>query len=111
MSPDTTFGGVTTILIKEKTFEPRNLTIRAGDTVFWINTSQHAHTVTSNPVYVRRPRNVQTPSGATPFDSGEIKGDGTFHETLTVPGVYRYVCSIHEDHSRIGTITVTASNP
>jgi plastocyanin len=69
------------------------ITIEKGDTVMWMWTSAHPHTVTNKP-------------GSTEiFDSGTITGIGqTYSHTFTEVGVNPYVCLIHA--SMQGTITV-----
>src|SRR5262245_52389223 len=47
-------------------FNPRDITIRAGDTVTWKNASKDIHTVTADPVRVSRKEHVSLPQGAKP---------------------------------------------
>ena len=69
-NPDGTFG-----------FNPKALTVSVGTTVTWKNTTQVAHTVTSD--------------DATSFDSGAIAAGGTFSFTFTKPSTPAYHCDIH----------------
>ncbi len=62
-------------------FTPQTLTVAVGTTVTWKNTTQIAHTVTSD--------------DGTSFDSGAMAGDGTFSFTFSKPGTYTYHCDIH----------------
>ena len=61
-------------------FSPQTLTVPVGMTVTWKNTTQVAHTVTSD--------------DAVTFDSGAIPAGGTFTFTFTKAGSYAYHCDI-----------------
>jgi plastocyanin len=59
-------------------FQPRQLTIKLGQTVTWINRGQNVHSIVSN-------------VGVLPaFDSGGLGGTQIFTWTPTQPGVYGY---------------------
>jgi plastocyanin len=77
-------------------FSPATYTTKAGSTITWVNKDTIAHTVVSTSV----------PSGASSFSSGNIQYGNTYSVTLTVPGTYKYECSIHP--SMIGTLIVTS---
>ena len=66
-------------------FSPASLTIKAGTTVMWKNTTQAPHTVTSD--------------DGKSFDSGSANPitaqGGTFSFTFNTPGTFAYHCSIH----------------
>ncbi len=63
------------------TFSPNNLTIQAGDTVKWINSSQGFH-------------NVVADDGS--FSSGSPSTDlWTFIKVFTQPGINPYYCAVH----------------
>ena len=66
-------------------FSPATLTIKAGTTVTWKNTTAVPHTVTSD--------------DGKSFDSGSSNPIaaqvGTFSFTFTTPGTFAYHCSIH----------------
>src|SRR6266446_565625 len=66
-------------------FSPATLTIKAGTTVVWKNTTQVAHTVTSD--------------DGKSFDSGSSNPiapqSGTFSFKFATPGTYAYHCTIH----------------
>ena len=68
-------------------FSPANATVVIGvnNTVVWTNEDSVGHTVVSKAV----------PSGAASFSSPIISKGGEFNVTLTVPGVYKYFCSLH----------------
>ena len=66
-------------------FSPATLTIKAGTTVTWKNTTAVGHTVTSD--------------DGKSFDSGTANPiaaqSGTFSFTFKTPGTFAYHCSIH----------------
>ncbi len=68
-------------------FGPDTVTVVVGvnNTLVWTNNDVAAHTVTSTSV----------PSGAKAFNSGLMAPNAVFTQTLTVPGTYNYVCSLH----------------
>ena len=80
-------------------FSPNPLRIKAGETVEFRNISAFTHTVSS------RARAI--PAGAEPFNSGQIKGGGTYRHTFTVPGTYNYFCDPHEGAGMSGIIIVS----
>jgi plastocyanin len=77
-------------------FAPQNATVVIGvnNTLFWTNEDTAPHTVTS----------VTVPAGAASFNSGILASGGTYTLTLTVPGTYKYYCSLHD--WMLGTIVV-----
>jgi len=79
-------------------FGPDTATVVVGvnNTIVWTNDDVAAHTVTFTSV----------PSGATPANSEIIAPNGFFTVTLTVPGTYHYICSLHSWMK--GTIIVKA---
>jgi plastocyanin len=92
----------------ELKFVPNRITIHVGQTVKWINEADEGgagHTVTTNPEKVTDPKHVSMPSGAKPFDSGNINPGKSYMYTFKVPGVYKYACAPHEGMMR-GEITV-----
>lgn len=87
-------------------FVPDVVQARAGDTIEFTNESNFVHTVTADPTLVKNPANVVLPAGAAPFHSGKLLPGKTFTQTLTVPGLYQYVCLPHELHGMQGQIEV-----
>jgi plastocyanin len=76
-------------------YVPEALTIPVGTTVTWINNDTVTHTVTSTSV----------PSGASSFTSGFLAYGNKFSYTFTVPGTYKYDCTVHPFMT--GTVVVT----
>ncbi len=68
-------------------YAPATVTVVVGvnNTITWTNNDVAAHTVTSATI----------PTGATSFNSQIMAAGSTFSVTLTVPGTYQYVCSLH----------------
>ena len=88
------------------TFSPLSITIRAGETVEWRNTSLMVHTVTADPSKATVDGSVSLPSGGQPFDSGNLNPEATFRHTFRTPGTYRYFCIPHEGVRMRGTVIV-----
>ena len=78
----------------EKTFSPRNLTVRVGDTVRWTSGPDKPHTVTfaAGSVITGRPISNLLGSGQS------------FQETFNAVGTFSYLCQLHD--GMVGTITV-----
>ena len=87
-------------------FKPDRITIHAGDTVEWKNTSSFVHTVTADARRAPEGTKVVLPTGAAPFDSGNIKADGSYRHTFTVPGTYKYICVPHAELGMTGEVIV-----
>ncbi|HEX9775107.1 MAG TPA: plastocyanin/azurin family copper-binding protein [Actinomycetota bacterium] len=63
-----------------RAFTPREVTIKAGETVTWTNDDAQAHTVTADD---------------DAFDSGFIEATESFSLTFEEAGTYRYFCTPH----------------
>lgn len=87
-------------------FEPRQVSISAGQTVQWKNNTGDPHTVTVVPDKALVPADVALPANAQPFDSGTIAAGMTFAHTFTTPGNYRYFCTLHEGNGMVGEVVV-----
>ena len=94
------------ISIIQKTFQPANLTVKAGDTVTWTVTQaiSDPHSVTSGSY-------KDTSTAGKVFDSGiKLKSNGdSFSFQFTTAGTFSYFCAVHPD-TMSGTITVTDAN-
>lgn len=88
-NPDAPPAGV--IVIKNFAFRPTTLTVRAGETVTWVNceTNSTSHTSTSN---------------GNLWDSGLIAPSTTFDHTFATAGSFAFHCIPHAFMT--GTITV-----
>ena len=82
----------TAVSIDNFTFNPPQLTIKAGTTVTWTNKDDIPHTVTAV---------------GKLFKSKVLDTDNGFSFTFTTPGSYAYFCSLHPHMT--GTIVVEAA--
>jgi plastocyanin len=89
-------GGGAQVGMKDIQFDPKDITVKAGETITFTNDEAVAHDVhkTSGP-------GKDFASGPT---GGMQEGD-TFKLTLDQPGTYDYVCDVHAP-GMAGTITV-----
>lgn len=77
-------------------FQPASLTIKAGTVVVWLNDSDGAHTVTSDP------------GAPTPFNTTSHVTQGkTFALVFNTPGTYHYHCNLHPTTMK-AVVNVTA---
>ena len=79
------------VKIDNFTFNPQQITVKAGDTVTWVNHDDIPHTVTSKTMVLR---------------SKAMDTDDKFSFTFAKPGSYPYFCSLHPHMT--GTIVVEA---
>ena len=80
------------VKIDNFTFNPKQVTVKAGDTVTWVNHDDIPHTVTSKTLV---------------FRSNALDSDDKFSFTFTAPGSFDYFCSLHP--MMTGTIVVEAA--
>jgi amicyanin len=80
------------VKIDNFTFNPKQVTVKAGDTVAWVNHDDIPHTVTSKTMA---------------FRSKALDSDDKFSFTFTAPGSFDYFCSLHP--MMTGTIVVEAA--
>jgi plastocyanin len=95
---DTPLGGI---------YDPAKLTVPVGTTVQWKNYGQQVHDATDLRDAALRASDAAYPSGAEPFDSGDMQPGQTFSYTFTVPGTYKYFCIPHEFGGMTGEVIVT----
>lgn len=95
--------------MSEMGFLPRTIVINAGETVVWKNSSEVTHNVVADPGRAVYAIDVKLPSGVSPFGSGYLQPGQSFTHTFNVPGVYRYVCTLHETSGMKGVIIVKGS--
>lgn len=93
-----------------ESYSPASVTIRAGETVEWRNTSLITHTVTDDPARATAPADAGLPAGAQPFDSGDIPAGKVYLRRFPVAGTYRYFCTHHETDGMVGTIVVAPAS-
>lgn len=84
---------VDTVRLSGTSFEPSNLTIKAGRTVVWVNTQSIAHTV--------------TPDGHTAWQRTETSAPGeVLRVTMNSTGSFDYYCEPHRSQGMTGRIVV-----
>jgi len=92
----------------ERKFMPEKITIKAGQTVEWVNDDKAMpHEITTDPNVASDPSDVSIPDGAEPFYSRLITTGKSFRHQFTMPGLYRYACPPHENEGMLGEVTVT----
>jgi plastocyanin len=84
--------GAGQVAMRNIQFAPRDITVKAGQTVHWTNDDQVEHDVVAK-------------TGASFRSPGAFGNGGTFSWKAAKPGKVTYVCTIHPGMS--GTITVT----
>jgi plastocyanin len=95
VNPELPQSGTTTIDMQQFVFNPKQLKVKKGTTVVFINKDNAKHTVTED-------------NGA--WNSLDINAGKTFSFTFSQPGVIQYHCEYHGDVNGIdmaGTIIVT----
>ena len=89
-----------------RTFDPSNVSVNAGDTVQWVNAGRAPQTVTGDPAKVQNKAEALLPSGAQPWDSGTLNTGQTFAHRFDTPGEYTYTSLPAEGQGLVGRITV-----
>ena len=93
-------------------FDPKSVTIQAGQAVQWKNTTfLVGHTVTADPKLAKKAEDVALPAGAEPFNSETVHSGDTYEHVFTIPGTYRYFCIPHEGNGMIGEVIVQRAAP
>ena len=89
-------GGETSVGMKDIQFDPKDLTVKPGETITFTNDESMPHDV----------HKESGPGGdfSSGPDGGMQQGD-TFKLKLDKPGTYEYVCHVHAP-GMAGTITV-----
>lgn len=107
VSPTST-GAATVRMTNSLKFNPATVTVPAGSSVEWRNTSNLVHSVTDDPSKGANADQMVLPPGAKAFNSGGISPNQVYKHKFAVPGVYHYVCSYHESVGMRGTVIVEA---
>jgi plastocyanin len=94
------FAVTHTVQVGNYYFNPSSLNVEIGDIVKWVWV-QGSHTTTSSSI----------PGGAASWDAPINSGNQTYSYTVTVAGVYNYVCTPHAGMGQTGTFTATAPPP
>ena len=91
-------------------FVPAAITVNTGDKVVWKNSSQVIHNVVDDARKALSRIDVKLPPGASPFDSGLLQPGQSYSRVFTEPGIYRYVCTLHEGSGMKGVVVVKPSS-
>lgn len=102
--PDAPIGGV--VSMGTTSFMPATITITAGEQIIWKNDSGYYHNVVDDPSRALNRVDVSFPSGTAPFGSSLVYPGATFDHVFDRPGIYHYVCTIHESAGMKGTVIV-----
>lgn len=83
-------GGARTVVVKMRdiAFEPESVSIRAAQTVRWVNQDDTDHTV------------VKVSGPGEEFDSGDIAGGESYDQSFADKGIVEYMCEIHPEAMR-----------
>jgi plastocyanin len=91
-------------------YRPEGISIQAGQTVRFTNSSDFTHTVSDLPKPAQKDTGSeigdQLPAGEQPFDSGEIEPQQSWEHKFNTKGTYRFHCREHEMDRMSGTIIV-----
>lgn len=83
------------VSMKNYAFEPREITIKIGDTITWTNNEDPADILTTKNHKI------------TEFDSGNIVPGETYSKTFDKAGIYEYKCAYHAYYFEMkGTVIV-----
>lgn len=83
----------TTVDIVDNGFKPKDIIVRPGTKVTWLNKGSLPHDVTEQPTGDREP-----------FASDTLQKGDTFVRDFATPGDYYYYCTIH--HAMLGSVVV-----
>ena len=98
-----------TVGMTDMGFVPSAITVNVGTMVVWKNSSPVIHNVVDDASKALSTIDVKLPSGARPFDSGLLQPGQSFSRVFTEPGIYRYVCTLHEGSGMKGVVIVRPS--
>jgi plastocyanin len=87
-------------------YAPERVSIKAGESVRWVNNGETVHSVSTAAANAQNPKDASLPKGAVAFDSGFIPPGGDYSYKFTVPGTYKYFCLPHEKAGMVGYIVV-----
>ncbi len=95
-----------TVGMSDMAFIPSKIVIKIGQKVTWKDSSEAIHNVVDDAAKAINQADVHLPEGGKPFDSGLMQPGETFARVFTAPGVYRYVCTLHEANGMKGVVIV-----
>ena len=95
-----------TVGMSDMAFMPAKIVIKVGQKVTWKDSSEVIHNVVDDAAKAINKADVQVPAGDKAFDSGLMQPGQIFTRVFTVPGVYHYVCTLHEANGMKGVVVV-----
>src|SRR5579859_2082930 len=98
-----------TVGMTDMGFVPPAITVNVGTRVVWRNSSQVIHNVVDDASKALSRVDVSLPSGVRPFDSGFLQPGQSFSRVFSEPGIYHYVCTLHEASGMKGVVIVRPS--
>ena len=98
-----------TVGMTDMGFVPPAITVNVGTRVVWKNSSAVIHNVVDDANKALSRVDVSLPSGARPFDSGLLQAGQSFSRVFSEPGIYHYVCTLHEGSGMKGVVIVRPS--
>jgi copper-containing nitrite reductase len=102
--------GSRVVTMADMAFTPAEITVALGDTVVWKNTSSTTHNVVADVAQASNVADVQLPRRAKPFSSGYLQPGQSYQHTFTTPGIYHYVCTLHEYGGMKAVVIVKATS-
>jgi plastocyanin len=78
-----------TVIVTDNYYNPKKLTIHAGDTVRWHWDEEETD--------VHDVKLAKAPKGVKKFQSDPLAAGESFSRKLTKPGTYRVICTFHEE--------------
>jgi parallel beta-helix repeat protein len=93
-------GAAAVVRIRGMRFDPRHVSVKAGQTVVWVNDDNLVHTVTSG---------AGTLPSHTPLASPFLTRGQTFRHTFGEAGRYEYLCLPHLDQATMRGASVTVT--
>jgi plastocyanin len=99
-----------TVGMTDMGFVPPAITVNVGTRVVWKNSSQVIHNVVDDADKAISRVDVSLPSGVRPFDSGLLQPGQSFSRVFSEPGIYHYVCTLHEGSGMKGVVIVRPSS-
>ena len=95
-----------TVGMSDMAFMPPKIVIKVGQKVTWKDSSEVIHNVVDDAGKAINQADVHVPEGGKAFDSGLMQPGQTFARVFTAPGVYHYVCTLHEANGMKGVVVV-----
>ena len=95
-----------TVGMSDMAFMPAKIIVKVGQKVTWKNSSEVIHNVVDDASKAINKADIRVPDRGEPFDSGLMQPGQAFTRVFTVPGAYRYVCTLHEANGMKGVVVV-----